>query len=115
MPVPNKNTVTKNSSETQKPKMKKRKMKTEKVVKVLSQEDRNRQEVNKMFYNPQTYEGLFYQANVVGSSQAGEVIAMRIRSGYVRKDEVEYLRSKLEGNNNPNLRVAREAFAQVVL
>lgn len=120
MPVPSKNTSTMKSTPTkvvekkvEKKVQKVKKFKPEKVEKTLSQADKHRLDVSKMFYRPSTYENLFYQVNVEGSSQAGEVIAMRIRTGYVRKDEVSFLRMKLEGNNNPHLASARQALAIV--
>jgi hypothetical protein len=98
----------KNKPKTKKPKMVKEEIK-------LSPEDQQRRSVYKMYNRPQTYDALFYKVNTEGSSEAGEVIAMRIRAGYVRKDEVQYLREKLEGNRNPILASAQRALAQVVL
>jgi len=94
-------------------KNKKNKKRFVKKPKVKSPQQLFMEEVRKMSYQPFTYPDLMKKARN-GDKVAGYVVGLKIRAGFLFKDDVDYLDEVLVSSKNPELQYARESYRLLI-
>jgi len=88
----------------------KKKFRKQKRVFKLTSTQQFLSDCRSMFYQNLTYDSLVSQAKK-GDKVAGEVVAMKIRSGFLFKKDTDYLSKVVVSSKNPELSSARLAYS----